>query len=120
MSPIKSSTSSGLLSRLSSNTQSNQLRLRSNPSSLRSQPRSVVTSLPDDQSIRRSPPKRMCYTKVDPSANEMEEEEEGPQSSGGFVSARNQYIVDQQKKFGKSYNPNADQYNMFIGFIVGT
>ena len=62
----------------------------------------------------------MCYTKVDPSANEMEEEEEGPQSSGGFVSARNQYIVDQQKKFGKSYNPNAEQYNMFIGFIVGT
>lgn len=29
--------------------------------------------------------------------------------SSGFVSARNQYIVDQQKKFGKSYNPNNDK-----------
>ena len=31
-------------------------------------------------------------------------------SSSGFVSARNQYITDQQKKFGKSYNPNNDRY----------
>ena len=30
--------------------------------------------------------------------------------SSGFVTAKNQYIVDQQKKYGKSYNPNNDKY----------
>ena len=35
------------------------------------------------------------------------EEEERP-SLGGFTSAKTQYIVDQQKKFGKSYNPSQD------------
>ena len=85
------------------------LRLQSNTALLRSQSRTVVTSLPDDQSNRRSVTKRMCYaSKSDPPEDEVEEEE--PQPSRGFVSARNQYIVDQQKKFGKSYNPNSDQY----------
>ena len=45
-------------------------------------------------------------------------EEEGTQSSGGFVSARNQYIVDQQKKFGKAYNPKTDQYKLNTLSIV--
>ena len=30
--------------------------------------------------------------------------------SSGFVTAKNQYIVDQQKKYGKSYNPSNDKY----------
>lgn len=30
-------------------------------------------------------------------------------STSGFVSARNQYIIDKQKKFGKSYNPENDR-----------
>ena len=30
--------------------------------------------------------------------------------SSGFVTTKNQYIVDQQKKYGKSYNPNNDKY----------
>lgn len=30
-------------------------------------------------------------------------------SLGGFVSAKSQYIIDQQKKFGKSYNPSSDK-----------
>ena len=35
--------------------------------------------------------------------------------SSGFVTAKNQYIVDQQKKYGKSYNPNNDKYlSLFI------
>ena len=58
----------------------------------------------------------MCYPEVDSPTDEMEEE--GPQSSGGFVSARNQYIVDQQKKFGKAYNPKTDQYELNTLSIV--
>lgn len=35
--------------------------------------------------------------------------------SSGFVTAKNQYIVDQQKKYGKSYNPSNDKYlSLFI------
>ena len=41
-------------------------------------------------------------------------------SSSGFVSARNQYITDQQKKFGKSYNPNNDRYVYDFFQIVST
>ena len=48
------------------------------------------------RSVQYSPPKRVHV-----------EEEERP-SLGGFTSAKTQYIVDQQKKFGKSYNPSQD------------
>lgn len=37
-----------------------------------------------------------------------DETDEKP-SLGGFVSAKSQYIIDQQKKFGKSYNLNNDK-----------
>lgn len=37
-----------------------------------------------------------------------DEADEKP-SLGGFVSAKSQYIIDQQKKFGKSYNPSNDK-----------
>ena len=115
VSSVASSAPSGLLSRLSSNAPSNPPQLRSHCSSLRFQSKSLASSLSDNQSVR-SPPKRMCYPEVDSPTDEMEEE--GPQSSGGFVSARNQYIVDQQKKFGKAYNPKTDQYELNTLSIV--
>ena len=52
--------------------------------------------------------KRNCIVEE---PDEMEIEDEPPASTvaNGFVSARNQYITDQQKKFGKSYNPSNDK-----------
>ena len=83
--------------------------------------------------VFRPPTKRACYNTTPRQPlygrsrsyrNEEEEEEvevdnsvDGDNTesvpstpSSGFVSARNQYITDQQKKFGKSYNPNNDRY----------
>ena len=53
--------------------------------------------------------KRNCVVEE---PDEMEIEDESPISTvaNGFVSAKSQYITDQQKKFGKSYNPSNDKY----------
>ena len=37
----------------------------------------------------------------------LDESDDAP-ASGGFISARSQYIVDQKKKLGKNYNPSTD------------
>lgn len=46
------------------------------------------------------------------------EEQQPSKTVGGFVSARNQYIVDQQKKFGKSYNPSNDKLDILFIILI--
>ena len=40
---------------------------------------------------------------------DIEKEQEPPRMAGGFTTAKNQYIVDQQKKHGNNYNPKTDK-----------
>ena len=67
-------------------------------------PAPVVQSQPEKRfppNLRYTPPKRICEEK------EEEFETEKP-SCVGFTSAKNQYIIDQQKKHGTNYNPSQD------------
>lgn len=72
---------------------------------------SISPSLP----TKRSSPKESYFNEKrshvpDTTSDEVMEVEPTVSNHGGFVSARNQYIADQQKKFGKTYNPSTDKY----------
>ena len=69
-------------------------------------PAPMVQSQPEKRfppNLRYTPPKRVCEEK------EEDADTERPVVSG-FTSAKNQYIIDQQKKHGKNYNPSQDPY----------
>lgn len=62
---------------------------------------------------------KRCSVSDSDENNEMDIEEQQPSKTlGGFVSARNQYIADQQKKFGKSYNPSSDKLDVLFIILI--
>ena len=66
--------------------------------------------------ISSVPAKRSC-AKVQTVEPMLDESDDAP-ASGGFISARSQYIVDQKKKLGKNYNPSTDPLPLPFPFTL--